>query len=601
MARRDEFGEETAVAVGEAAADGSINLLVMVGGGVQEFNLQPSGSPFAVGRSTSAHIHIDAASVSRAHAQIESIGEGIYIRDLGSTNGTHVNGQPVGAEPVPINVGDAIRFGDVVAQLRGARASKIFTPRVVDTGKFDERVGEESERCVHYDRCLAVIAVDMMSRDDASINQGRSALVASLRSLDVVTSRAPGRFDLLLGDCSKEEADEIAQRIQDAMHARKVKAKLGVACYPSDVPSGDSALLAAQLAMHSLQDEGIGSAREGARTVQIGDREIIVAEPSMIRLYGLIERVAVGALPVLITGETGSGKEIVAEALHALGPRADRPMVKLNCAAVPEQLLESELFGHERGAFSGAEATKPGLFEQADGSTMLLDEIGEMNAMLQAKLLRVLEDKRVRRVGATQERRVDVRIVAATHRDLRAAVTEGRFRQDLYYRLSAMVLRIPPLRERRREIPLLADRFAAEVAKQANTRPVSITPSAMAALQGYDWPGNIRELRNVVAAAAVTCSGGEIELRHLPAEVAGDGFEAAVETADIDRTTETHAIGEMPLEDELRSIERRRITEALEQCEGNQTKAAKLLGMPRRTLVRKLGALDIDVKKSRRR
>jgi DNA-binding NtrC family response regulator len=193
-----------------------------------------------------------------------------------------------------------------------------------------------------------------------------------------------------------------------------------------------------------------------------------------------------------------------------------------------------------------------------------------------------------------------VRIVAATHRDLRAAVADGRFRQDLYYRLSAMVLHIPPLRERRREIPLLADRFAAEVTKQAGARPASFSPRAMAALQAYDWPGNIRELRNVVSAAAVTCSGGEIELRHLPEDFGGEAEEPSIDTVDLDHTSEVQAI-KVPLEDELRTIERRRIVAALEQCDGNQTQAAKLLGMPRRTLVRKLGALDIDVSRKGKR
>ncbi len=601
MSRRDEFGEETAVAgASDSYGDDSINLLVMVSGGVQEFNLLPGASPFSVGRSAAVDIHIDATSVSRRHANIVAADDGVFIQDLGSTNGTHVNGTLLGSDLVPINIGDAIRFGDVVAQLRGMRASRVLSPRVVEGTKFDERVAEEAERCVHYDRCLAVISAEVNPRTDSAVNSARSALFASLRSLDLVSARTPGRFDVLLAECTKEEASDIAQRFQDALRTRKLRGKIGVAAYPSDVASGDSVLLAAQLAMHSLGDSGIEIAREGGRTMRIGGHDVIVAEPSMLRLFGLIERVAVGALPVLVAGETGSGKEIVAEAIHAFGPRSARPMVKLNCAAVPEQLLESELFGHERGAFSGADNAKPGLFEMADGSTMLLDEIGEMNAMLQAKLLRVLEDKRVRRVGATQERHVDSRIVAATHRDLRAAVEEGSFRQDLYYRLSAMVLRIPPLRERRREIPLLAERFAAEIAQQAGARPVTISSAAMSALQNYDWPGNIRELRNVVGAAVVTCSGDEIAAESLPSELGGSSFEVYSETPPIERTTETQALG-LTLEEELRTVERRRISEALTQCEGNQTQAAKLLGMPRRTLVRKLSALDIATKSGRRR
>jgi len=600
--RDDEFLEETAVAVSQSIAldERSLQLLVMVAGGVQEFHLPPSGTPFDVGRSASSHIHIDAASVSRNHARIIPDGDAIYIQDLGSTNGTWLNGERLEMEPVPVNVGDAIRFGDVVAQLRGFRASRVFKPRLVTAVEFDERIGEEAERCVRYDRSLAVMAIEIAPVTDRSANTARSAVITNLRSLDVVTVRVPGRFDVMLAECSKEEALEVARRVFDTLQGRGISGRIGVAAYPTDVPSFDSLLLAAQLAMHSVAEEGIEVAKEGARTLQLGDREVIVAEPSMIRLFGLIERVAAGGLPILVFGETGSGKEIIAEAVHALGPRAEKPLVKLNCAAVPEQLLESELFGHEKGAFSGAESAKAGLFEAADGGTLFLDEIGEMNASLQAKLLRVLEDKRVRRVGATKERQVDVRIVAATHRDLKAAATEGRFRRDLFYRLSAMVLKIPPLRERRREVPLLAERFAAEAADQAGLGAVTLTSNTMAALKAYDWPGNIRELRNAISSAVMVCNGKEVKPEHLPPELTKvTTLEAALDSVPSDLTAQVD-LGGLPLEEELRAIERRRISEALEACDGNQTQAAKLLGMPRRTLVRKLGSLDIEVGRKRR-
>ncbi len=275
-------------------------------------------------------------------------------------------------------------------------------------------------------------------------------------------------------------------------------------------------------------------------------------------------------------GETGAGKEVFAERLHRRSPRRDHPYVKVNCAALTETLFESELFGYEKGAFSGAATAKPGLIETAEGGTLFLDEVGELTPALQAKLLRVLEDAQVRRVGGLKSRPVNVRIVAATNRDLEAEAAAGRYRSDLYFRLNGFALTIPPLRERVREIAPLARHFAAVSAAQSGRPTPTISPEAMRALEAYRWPGNIRELRNVIARAALLSS-GTITTEHLPLDK-------------MRPVAPAHEPAALPddLRDALSVVERQRIIDALDRCAGNQTRAAAQLGISRRALVSKL-------------
>lgn len=244
--------------------------------------------------------------------------------------------------------------------------------------------------------------------------------------------------------------------------------------------------------------------------------------PRMRELFALLERVASTSTTVLVLGETGTGKELVARALHELSPRAKRPFFAINCAAIPRDLLESELFGHARGAFTGAQAERPGLFESAEGSTLLLDEIGEMPLEMQAKLTRVLETRAVRRVGDARERPVDVRIVAATHQNLRAMVSQGRFREDLWFRLNVCNLELPPLRDRREDIPLLATRFLGERGPLVGSRATSFSQEALERLIAYDWPGNVREMRSVIERAALLETGTTLRAASLPVELRGD-------------------------------------------------------------------------------
>jgi transcriptional regulator with PAS, ATPase and Fis domain len=298
----------------------------------------------------------------------------------------------------------------------------------------------------------------------------------------------------------------------------------------------------------------------------------------MQALEPLVARIAAGTINVLVLGETGVGKEVMARTIHARSPRATAPLVCLNCAALSEALLESELFGHEKGAFTGAVQAKEGLLESAKGGTVFLDEVGEMPLALQAKLLRVLEQREVLRVGALRPRPIDVRFVSATNRDLEAESLAGRFRQDLYFRLNGIAIEIPPLRARREEIDALARAFVTQASREAGRAPPLLAPDALAQLGRYSWPGNIRELKNVMERAVLLCEGGEITVGHLRlgrgAELAskppGPGDAPAPSFADKD--------------DEWRT-ERARIMAALDQCVGNQTYAAKILGISRRTLV----------------
>jgi transcriptional regulator with GAF, ATPase, and Fis domain len=328
------------------------------------------------------------------------------------------------------------------------------------------------------------------------------------------------------------------------------------------------------------------------------------AEPprsSMETVHRLVERVSAGTISVLILGETGVGKEILAERVHTLSPRAKNPLVKLNCAAFSETLLASELFGHEKGAFSGADETKTGLLEVANGGTVFLDELGELSLSIQSKLLRVLEERAVLRVGALKPRPIDVRFVAATNRDLETEVARGTFRQDLYFRLNAFTVRIPPLRERRDEIRKLAHTFACEVARKLGrtTEPV-LTQAAIGLLEKYAWPGNVRELRNVMERAVLLAPSDAIDPDCLPLEkmaaptkIESTGGRSRDE-GPLDANSDA-PVSELPesLRERLLMAERERIVSTLAACAGNQTKAAKLLGISRGTLVARLETFGV--------
>jgi DNA-binding NtrC family response regulator len=323
---------------------------------------------------------------------------------------------------------------------------------------------------------------------------------------------------------------------------------------------------------------------DGARrdSVPPSDEAVVVADPAMRALDQVISRISSTSATVLIIGETGVGKEVVAEKIHRASSRARRPFVRLNCASLPEGLLESELFGHEKGAFTGADRRRLGYFQAANQGTLLLDEIGEMPLPLQAKLLRVLEQRTLTRLGGTEEVAVDVRILCATHRDLAEEVAAGRFRQDLFYRISTFTLEVPPLRARPTEILLLADMF---VRRFASGSPPALTAEVTERLLAHAWPGNVRELRNAIEHAVVMADGAPIRVTHLPRAVRGGASSDAA----------------APIRDRVQDVERAAIVAALTQENDNRTRAAKRLGMSRRALIYKMikyGLRDDDGRES---
>jgi two-component system response regulator HydG len=310
------------------------------------------------------------------------------------------------------------------------------------------------------------------------------------------------------------------------------------------------------------------------RTTQLGD--LIGTSPAMREVFGLIRRIAHSRSSVLITGESGTGKEVVARTVHYHGNRADKPFVPINCTAIPEGLLESELFGHVRGAFTGAHATKRGLFEEADGGTIFLDEIGDMGPGLQSKLLRVLQDREIRPVGGNRGIPVDVRIIAATNKDLQREMEEGRFREDLYYRLNVIPIHIPPLRERPDDIPALATAFAH---RHSEGQPRSLSPAAVERLMACEWKGNARELENVIERALALSDQEELQADDLPLEVGGGRGDAAVTGAVLRHAAQSQLT--------LREVEDRYIDEILTLTGGNKVRAARILGIDRKTLYRR--------------
>ena len=467
-------------------------LVVWLGDAARTWSLPPSGE-LIIGRADDADIHVPSAVVSRQHAQLAVSPHSVLLRDLGSQNGTRVNGERIVGD-WSLAYGDIISLGDVTAAFIENRGQAAVSP--------DHRPGAE-----HLTGLVGLV-------DSAA----------------------------------------------------------------SPAPPNDSNM-----------------------RVDLGDRAALVADPAMRQVFEQIKLLAPSDLTVLVLGETGTGKEVAAVALRHWSKRRSQPFVTINCASLPDSIAESELFGHERGAFSGAAQAKPGLLESAPGGTVFLDEIGDLSAPVQAKLLRVLETRKLTRLGSVHERSIDVRIVAATHRDLNAAIRAGRFRQDLYYRLSAAVVHLPPLRTRPTELAVMARAFLAEACRKLNRAVPALSPGAIDRLRAHDWPGNVRELKNLLENLAATVMDPVVTAQHLavrmgpsagalppPPAVPETEPGAPASFSDPDDVTVAN-VGEIqPLAEANRAFERKQIENALQATRGNKTQAARLLGVPLRTFMEKV-------------
>jgi two-component system nitrogen regulation response regulator NtrX len=343
---------------------------------------------------------------------------------------------------------------------------------------------------------------------------------------------------------------------------------------------------------NALERRAMAREVAGLRALAEGRFEMVGQSPVMAALYAQIAKVAPTRTRVLITGESGTGKELIARAIHRESPLRDRPFIKVNCAAIPPELIESELFGHERGAFTGAAARKKGLFELADGGTIFLDEIGDMSLPAQAKVLRVLQSGELSRVGSESTLKVDVRVLAATNRDLQAAVAAGQFRDDLYVRLAVVPLRAPPLRDRAQDIPLLCQAFVAQIARENGLHEKTIAPEALEILSAYGWPGNVRELRNVIE-RLVILSEDSIGAGELPEEIVAEASRRNRPVASVAALDLPAEAKNLPLRELRDLVERQYVRAKLDENDWNISRTAQVLGLERTNLHKKMRALGI--------
>ncbi len=525
------------------------------------------GQSLVVGRSEPAQVVLDDRSLSRTHVRLTMRENNLHLQDLGSTNGSSVNGLLV--NEALVGEDDLIRFGSVELRIAGLNAWRSASTQWVSPTEWTQHVTAELARSRAFGRAFAVMAV--RSGNDCTPT-------LPLREVDIACRYAPQVSLLLLPEARKADLLAWTARFRKTS---AVPCALGAALAPEAGASAEALLGSAIKAARQAKLGGACEVTEGLRP----RNELaapVVKSPCMVRLYEIVARAARTNLPVLVLGETGSGKEHVAQAVHEQSPRAKGPFRALNCATIPGTLIESVLFGHERGAFTGADKQVLGLFEQADGGTVFLDEVGELSEKAQAALLRVLETKRIVRVGGTREFDVDVRIVAATHRDLSAMVAQGSFREDLLFRLDALSFSVPPLRDRPEEIQALADVFLERARMEWNTQVTTIASDALDALSAYRWPGNVRQLKNIIERAVAVCAGTTIELDDLPEQL------LAVPVSSNGEASLSGGTKSLP--ERVRDFENGLIREALERAQGNQARAARSLGVPRRTLAHKVQA-----------
>jgi len=542
---------DATVTMGDLAADPAdprAFLVVYRATGTEVVDLAKDGE-VVVGRDADADLPVDDERASRRHAAFAFDGRALTVRDLGSRNGTTVNGKRI-SKATPISTGDEVGVGRLRI-VAGLRAIATHAGRRLAPWGEIEALLAVSVRGARRGNGAAGLALVAMADDRAR------TLLAALPDGAVAGQYAPGRVAILLAASSAPAARDALERI---LRECGEGAAAGLAVAPDDGGDVERIVEAARLAAASARAGTIASPPKASVA------EWIVESPAMAAARDLAHRVAPHDTTVLLVGETGTGKEMLAREIHRRSRRAASPFLAVNCGAIPSTLVEPTLFGHERGSFTGATERRDGMFQAANGGTLLLDEVGELSPAAQAAMLRVLEHGEVSRVGSTRPETVDVRVIAATNVDLDEALARGAFRRDLLYRLNSFVVPVPPLRDRPEDLEALALRALAG-------RPIS--NEARRALLAYAWPGNVRELLNVLERAVVLAGEGAVEESHLPGRLAAA------------------ASGGGNLRARVAGTEAEAIRAALDATNGNRTHAAKRLGISRRALLYKMQKLGL--------
>jgi DNA-binding NtrC family response regulator len=634
-----------------------VSLLIHCRDGVQVVPLVPERRTI-VGRGLPSDILIQEPSLSRQHAHF-TLEEGqVWVEDLDSTNGTRVNGRVVNR--CAISPADVVMLGGVTICVHVLSPGE--GPQWVLSGhdSFVPELENELARTKTFGRQLGLLMVRPARRSPGHLSRWCPRVQRLLRPFDRIALYSTDDVEIFLPETTAAEATKIARAIAEGHQGDEPRLLCGIGVFPESASSAEELIEVTRRAAlraspeHPVQTAPASGVPASERPQPVvADDDVIVRSASMHAIFHTVQRLAETTIPVLISGETGTGKEIVARAIHDSGPRRDKPLRCINCAAIPQQLIESALFGHERGAFTGAEQRTKGVFEEADGGTVLLDEIGELSPAAQGALLRVLETKRITRVGSNREFTVDVRILAATNRNLEKMCEQQAFRWDLLYRLNAMTIKLPPLRERPEEIESLTSHFIRQANRANGCEVWGIEPEALALLCRYNWPGNVRELRNVIERAVVLTRRGAISVDELservramqldyrgrrpttsapsgehlaappPGQLPSFPVEDHTDVYDLldipsvgdDRRAADHTAHDPPASDRPASagqsggprrgreeldfhasverLQRLLIIMALDRCDGNQARAARWLGLPLRTMFYKIKAFDL--------
>lgn len=567
-----------------------------------ELGLLKPGVPLTIGRAEPSVLRINDRRLSRVHARFLLSDNRITVEDHGSKNGSWVAGRRI--EKAFLEVGDELRLGGLSARIHALGRSG-QSLRFEGDEAFRRAVDEEATRALQFHRPFALLVVrTARSRRDGAppsleehVHRWLERVHGQLRPVDRIAPYGSDAVQLLLPETGPEEAVRIARALA-APRGSGPLLVVGVSLYPGAASTVEELVELARAAANRATPEHpveVTSTAPWFDSSTVADGALI-AGAAMRELLETARQVSASRVPVILHGETGTGKEVLARFLHEQGPRRAQRLVRVNCGAIPKELVESTLFGHERGAFTGAGQLKQGVFEEAHGGTVFLDEIGEMPLAAQVALLRVLETGSFSRVGASKELTVDVRVIAATHRDLEAMVAAGSFREDLYYRLNAILLAIPPLRERMDELEPLVHRFL-RLANEGNGRDVRGLESAtLELLRAYAWPGNVRELKNAIERAVVVSRGALLAPGDLPARVQAAG--ATQRPAPAPSPTERAAPGPKledanPAREQVRGFEAHLLQEALAATGWNRSEAAQRLGIPVRTLSYRMKVLGL--------